>query len=334
MEFESSRERRLPIYLVLDTSESMVGEAIDSLNSGLHTILAEFKSDPMALETVWLSVISFASRAQQLVPLTDIVKFTPPALRVRPGTALGGALSLLMESIRREVRPNTPEQKGDWRPLVFLLTDGEPTDAWEAPARTFRAFRSGRPANLIAVGCGPDANTKVLVQITETVVLMRGDGLSDFKRFFAWISASTRRVSSNVAAGSRTGQASLAPLPPDLLEIAPRESLSQATPRRPRDVFLAARCSTSRRSYLIRYRLAEGTEYYVALQSHPVDEGYFSETQEDPSSNSWTSVSLRNATPCPYCSNAWWIFDMTSKTAFCSPPDSGTPGDVFSVRIG
>jgi uncharacterized protein YegL len=278
-------------------------------------------------------VITFAARAQQVVPLTDIVKLTLPALRVRPGTALGAALSLLMTCIEREVRPNAPERKGDWRPLIFLLSDGDSTDSWEEPVRRWKSFQASHRANLIAVACGPDANARLLKTITETVVLMRGTTPEDFKRFFAWVSASTRRLSVDARSEARGGSAALPPLPADVLELA-REEAAVAPQRAQRLVFLPARCSGSRKPYLIRYRLVEGGEHYEAVQAHQVDSEYFSEPAEPGGLTTINLSKLYGAPSCPYCGNTYCVWDAGMTIALCSPPVEIEPwrGDVSAGR--
>ena len=72
--------RRLPVYLMLDTSSSMSGEAIEALRNGLALLVATLRQDPYALETAWLSVITFDSDARQLVPLTELGEFQTPAI--------------------------------------------------------------------------------------------------------------------------------------------------------------------------------------------------------------------------------------------------------------
>ena len=62
--------RRLPIYLLIDTSGSMMGEPIEAVKQGIRTLITELKGDPQAVETAYLSVITFDSHARQLVPLT------------------------------------------------------------------------------------------------------------------------------------------------------------------------------------------------------------------------------------------------------------------------
>lgn len=123
--------RRLPVYLLLDCSGSMSGEPIEAVKEGIRSLVTDLKSDPQALETAYLSVITFNSKAEQVMPLTELMQFEDPEIQARGATALGSALRLLRECIEREVRKSTAEQKGDWKPLVFMLTDGVPTDEWE-----------------------------------------------------------------------------------------------------------------------------------------------------------------------------------------------------------
>ena len=109
--------RRLPVFIVLDVSESMAGKAIEEVQSGIKLLTDALMSDPFALETVYISLIAFAGKAKTLVPLTYILDFTPPKLPIGSGTNLSEALNLLMREIDTNVKKNTPASKGDWKPL-------------------------------------------------------------------------------------------------------------------------------------------------------------------------------------------------------------------------
>src|SRR5208337_2466650 len=122
--------RRLPVYLLLDCSESMAGPAIEAVQRGVQTLVGELRNNPLALETAYLSVITFARETKQVVPLTELIQFQPPRLSVRTGTSLGAALRLLLACLNKDVIKTTPTTKGDYKPLVFMLTDGQPTDDW------------------------------------------------------------------------------------------------------------------------------------------------------------------------------------------------------------
>lgn len=120
--------RRLPVYLLLDCSGSMYGEPIEAVKNGVQVLVSTLRQDPYALETAYLSIITFDSSAQQVSPLTELAAFQQPNIQASGCTALGEALALLSQKADQEVTKTTAEQKGDWKPLVFIMTDGEPTD--------------------------------------------------------------------------------------------------------------------------------------------------------------------------------------------------------------
>lgn len=201
--------RRLPVYLLLDTSGSMSGDPIEAVKQGVKALISELKGDPQALETAYLSVITFASSAQQVSPLTELMLFKEPELSAGGSTSLGAALTLLTQCIETEVKKSTPTQKGDWRPLVFILTDGAPTDDFEAPARKLKSLK---PANIIACAAGSYADTTVLKEITDNVLLMNNLSTGDLAQFFAWVSGSIKMSSKSLDA--KPGEAmELPPVP-------------------------------------------------------------------------------------------------------------------------
>jgi uncharacterized protein YegL len=63
--------RRLPVYLLLDTSGSMTGEPIEAVKNGVQVMISSLRQNPQAIETAFISIITFDSVAKQVVPLTD-----------------------------------------------------------------------------------------------------------------------------------------------------------------------------------------------------------------------------------------------------------------------
>jgi|GEM_PF-1474614 len=208
--------RRLPVYLVLDCSGDMSGARFEAMNNGLKDFEAALKTDPHALESVFVSIITFESEAQQLMPLTEAGQFKAPVLEAQGGTSLGKALDLLGQCIERDVKPKSPDHPGDWRPLIFLMTDGEPTDSWEGPAEKFKRRAAELSANVIAIGCGPNVSTSVLKKITKTVLMMPDWSPEGIKAVFEWISDSVKVANKAAihltATGGQYGRTELPPL--------------------------------------------------------------------------------------------------------------------------
>lgn len=209
---ETATIRRLPVYILMDCSASMAGEPIAAMEMGIKVLIDELRNDPQALETVWLSVITFGSTAAQIVPLTGIEEFQPPDLAASGTTALGEAVQLLGDSIDEEVRETIADrQKGDWRPLVFVFTDGEPTDDWEEPVRDFR--ESGK-AVVIACGAGPEVDEAQLKEIGDKVVRLADTQPGTLSAFMKWVSQSVTMTSRSLGAKS-CEEPELPELPPD-----------------------------------------------------------------------------------------------------------------------
>lgn len=187
--------RKLPVYLLLDTSGSMHGEPIESVRTGVQTLVSTLKQDPHALETAYLSVITFSEKANQVVPLTEISLFTPPAFEARGVTSMGAALELLAERISVEVSKTTMEIKGDWKPIVFLMTDGESTDDLTNGIAAIKAVKIG---TFIACAAGSNANTTQLKKITNDVLSLDTTDRVTIQKFFKWVTDSVTTTSKKI----------------------------------------------------------------------------------------------------------------------------------------
>jgi uncharacterized protein YegL len=208
--------RRLPVYLLLDTSGSMSGEPIEQVKNGVQMLVSGLRQDPYALETAYLSVITFGSEAKEIVPLTELTAFQPPNLEAKGGTSLGAALSLVAESVKRDVQKTTSTQKGDWRPMAFLMTDGKPTDDWKNGLARFKEEKWGT-----IVACAVDsADVQVLNEIApEGVVRLDTSDSASIRAFFKWVTASVSASSKSVEGGKDVGGLGELPPPPKEIQV-------------------------------------------------------------------------------------------------------------------
>jgi len=187
--------RRLPVYLLLDTSGSMSGEPIEAVKNGVQMMLHSLRQNPQAIETAYVSIITFDGEAKQIVPLTDLASFQMVDIKAQSTTSLGAALALLADKMELEITKTTTEQKGDWKPLTFIMTDGIPTDDWQVGFNKLKNINKG-----LIVGCaaGSGADDSILKQITSSVVRLDNADSESISKFFQWVTASISTTSTKV----------------------------------------------------------------------------------------------------------------------------------------
>jgi uncharacterized protein YegL len=206
--------RRLPVYLLLDTSGSMKGEPIESVKVGLESMIASLRQDPFALESVYISIITFDRDVKQIIPLTELENLQLPEI-ITPDsgpTHLGAALEVLCQKIDVEVQLSTPEKKGDWMPLLFIMTDGKPSDL-QKYNQIIPEIKKRHFGSIIACAAGAKSDPKPLELLTDRVYSLDTTDSATFRQFFKWVSAS-------VSVGNRSVGASdeiqLPPPPPEV----------------------------------------------------------------------------------------------------------------------
>lgn len=196
----------------------MKGEPIESVKVGLSDMIATLRLDPYALETVCVSIITYDKDVKQILPLTELANLQMPDI-VCPDsgpTHTGAALNMLCSCYDREVNKGTTEQKGDWMPLLFLLTDGKPSDlmVYEDAITNVKHHPF---TNIVACAAGPKAKTEPLKKLTDKVFSLDTMDSSTFKKFFEWVTL-------NVQQGGRTMGAT------DNIELPPTPSVINIEP--------------------------------------------------------------------------------------------------------
>lgn len=181
--------RRLPVYFLLDTSGSMNGEPIQALNNALSGMINNLRSDAQAAETLWISIITFDREVKEIVPLTALETFQLPEITCPQSgpTFTGKALEMLYEKVGKEIRKGSPTQKGDWRPLLFLFTDGKPSDL-QLYSEMIPKIKSVNFGAVVACAAGHSADNTKLQELTNDVVHLDTADSTTLKQFFKWVS--------------------------------------------------------------------------------------------------------------------------------------------------
>ena len=301
--------RRLPIYFLIDISESMVGEPILEVEKGIATIIQSLKADPTAIETVWTSIIVFAGKAKTLVPLHEIVDFYPPRFPVGSGTSLGQGLKHLMSELDNNIVATSAEQKGDWKPIVFLFTDGVPTDDPQEAIREWEKRWKNR-LNLVAVGFGDNADMAVLHNLTSNVLHFSNTDATAYKEFFKWVTDSIQTSSTRIeesATGMELAEtASGAISKIDLSKV--KEPLGGVDSN---FVVFTAMCQNTHSPYLMKYR-KETKEFsgigldvgsFRLVGAFPLDKSYFELSSDVVTNSRINTNSLSGIPACPCCGN-------------------------------
>lgn len=196
-EFVENRESRCPVILLLDTSRSMAGEPLAQLNAGLRAMLEDLARDPLAAMRVEVAVISFGGPPELVCPFRAADEVALPPLKAGGQTFMGEALHIAADIL--EKRKALYRQVGVpyYRPWVFLITDGEPTDGliWkEASARLHREEAEGRLSFFVVAVKGADLG--ILHKIAPPHRPPHCLDSLKFRELFQWLSVSLRRASS------------------------------------------------------------------------------------------------------------------------------------------
>ncbi|HWQ34718.1 MAG TPA: VWA domain-containing protein [Blastocatellia bacterium] len=214
-EFVDNPEPRCPCVLLLDTSGSMNDERqvsqaltpvqkllsasspartvrpIDELNAGLVAFRNQLMADELAVKRVEVSLVTFGP-VKRLTDFQTPDLFRPPRLTAEGDTPMGAAIEKAIELVSERKAAYRQNGISYYRPWIFLISDGEPTDHWQGAAETVRAGEQAKSFAFFAVGV-EGANFDILSRISLRQPL-RLEGLR-FQEMFMWLSSSLSNVS-------------------------------------------------------------------------------------------------------------------------------------------
>ncbi|MEB3309679.1 MAG: VWA domain-containing protein [Snowella sp.] len=193
-EFIENPENRCPVILLLDTSRSMSGKPIQELNEGLRTFKDDLLRDTQASLSVEVAIIQFGKSVKLVQDFVTVDDFIPPVLQADGMTPMGQAIEYALDIL--EQRKATYKANGIqyYRPWVFMITDGAPTDTWRNASQRLQEAEHNNKLLFFAAGVeGADMDTlRYIVPPERPPVMLNG---LDFTSLFIWLSGSMKRVS-------------------------------------------------------------------------------------------------------------------------------------------
>lgn len=194
VEFADNPEPRCPCILLLDTSGSMGGDPINELNAGLKAFQQALLEDSLAKLRVEVAIISFGEGVTLEQDFVTVENLQTPTLYASGSTPMGEGIQLALDKIDERKKTYKTNGISYYRPWVFLITDGEPTDQWQPAAGRVQQLEASKGVAFFSVGVG-GANTFILQQISaRQPIKLKG---LNFKEMFVWLSSSLASVSNS-----------------------------------------------------------------------------------------------------------------------------------------
>jgi uncharacterized protein YegL len=190
-EFAENPEPRCPCILLLDTSGSMKGQPLSQLNEGLVTFKDELAADPLAQKRVEVALITFGPvHVHSDFQTAD--QFQAPRLDTTGDTPMGAAILQALALLEQRKQAYKSNGISYYRPWIFLVTDGAPTDPWKEAAKRVHEREEAKALSFFAVGV-EGANFEILEQIAVRKPLKLKE--LRFRDLFIWLSNSLSAVS-------------------------------------------------------------------------------------------------------------------------------------------
>ena len=208
--------RRLLAYFLLDTSGSMRGEGIAALNNGFNGLISMLRQDPQAMDSLHISAITFDRDVHNIIPLVDLASYQPIEITCPESgpTHTGQALEMLRDLVNAELVKGSMERKGDWKPLLFIFTDGKPSDI-QKYRQMIPIIKTLDFGAIVACAAGTKAEESFLLELTDHVVKLDATDGATLSTFFQWVSSSIEMGSKSQG----TGEKMTLPPPPSELNI-------------------------------------------------------------------------------------------------------------------
>ncbi|MCK6211341.1 VWA domain-containing protein [Georgenia sp. EYE_87] len=194
VDFADNPEPRVPLLLLLDVSYSMSGKPIEELNDGLRVLEEQIRGDSLASKRVEIGIVTFGP-VETKQEFVGAMSFQAPTLTPQGNTPMGSAIAQAVGMVHERKQVYRDNGVKYYRPWIFLITDGAPTDSWHEAASLVREGEASKKFAFFAIGVqGADMDTLGKISSRAPLPLQ---GLN-FRELFMWLSSSLQSVSQSV----------------------------------------------------------------------------------------------------------------------------------------
>lgn len=188
-------EGHLAFVLITDTSGSMNGKPAEEVVQGIEEFKRQIAGDDLAMKRVDIAIVSMGGKVkveQDFIPASKFVEMPPLSLSIGGDTPMGEAITRSIELTRERNRLYASLGTPFYKPWIFLLTDGEPTDDITNAKSMIRQREDIGRLKFFSVGVN-GANMSVLKSLSSrTIIATEKDS---FKGIFNWLSESMSVIS-------------------------------------------------------------------------------------------------------------------------------------------
>lgn len=192
VEFADNPEPRCAVVLLLDTSASMEGKAIEELVKGLECFKNEVLSDSLAVKRIEVSIVTFGP-VDVHSEFTTVDNLEVGGFIASSNTPMGKAIETGIDLLNERKNLYRQNAVSYYRPFMFLISDGAPTDDYQLAIKLVHSGEERKEFVFFAIGV-KNADMQILSQFSAKRDALKLRGLS-FGEMFRWLSNSVRQVS-------------------------------------------------------------------------------------------------------------------------------------------
>ena len=204
---ESIPRRKMTLFFMIDTSGSMVGSKIGSVNEAIENVLPMIGeiSDENPDAEINVAALEFSTGTHWLYDEPKEAKeFIWQKVEADGLTSLGEACEELNKKLSRN-GGFMSSPSGCFAPAIILLSDGGPTDNFEGGLKSLQGNSWYKNAIKIAVAIGNDADKEVLKQFTgssEAVITVHN--IEALKKMIRIIAITSSQIGSKSTSATDT----------------------------------------------------------------------------------------------------------------------------------